>query len=283
MKFRLLLFATFLTLMSCSGDDNSIDPVNENPIVEEPQSKNLLSIVITNESYKFVTNYEDNKIKDSYTYSSSGELLRSSTYTYLSNGTIGEIKIFDEQGNFTGISDVFLYDNEGKLVQIVLKAIDGEGVEVANYMDFIYNNDGTVTREYDFGGLTTTVYSFNNLGQLYKINSDGYESEATYEGNTIVSLYAGNLLSTYSYDTATLVKGHLLKKELNMFGGHYQNTALYFGFSAVMSFDKFCVESSNAIESETQATYEFDEDGYPIKITSFQDGVPSSPTIISYQ
>lgn len=279
---RLLFCIAFLSLMSCSGDDNT-EPVNTNPIAEEPEGKDLLSKVSINESYKYVVNYEDNKIKDSYTYNLSGELLYFFKYTYLNNGTIGEIKYFDAQGNFTGTSDAFLYDGEGKLVQVVMKALDEEG-EVYNYMDFTYNPDGTVTREYDFGGLTTTVYSFNSLGQLYMINEDGYESIATYEGNTIISRYSGNLLTTFTYDNTTSVKGHLLKTEFNMFNGHYQNTALYFAFSpALMSPDKFMIESSNENGYETQSTYEFDEDGYPIKITGFQNGELYSTTVISYQ
>ncbi len=220
-------------------------------------------------------------------------------YTYDAENRLTEM-ILDHSDDITNIT--FEYDALGRLTSKHIDAQYNGGLSGdVVHTDFTYDVDNQIfasTTSTYFGthDSYTTYYEgikyLNNEGYVYKISGVSENSnftEATYENGNIVSVsrfeydesageYTTTLTRSYTYDMEHEVKGEynftnvtsnaLIALDKNVFGSNNANTALHnFGVSDEMSNypTQFLNYESSTPSPIRSRTYEFDEDGYPIK------------------
>ncbi|WP_417353053.1 hypothetical protein [Flavobacterium alkalisoli] len=297
MKLRLLFFAAFLSLASCTSDD-STDPVNENPDPTPPVEKNLKKIKEyyvngENEQLIMVTLCENNKIDQMIGYENDNPLEIGSIYDYSYNtqGRLSDIDVHFYNG-FTDSSASFEYDGQGRLINFD-NVNDGSSTHWRR--EYIYNNeDNVVTGNYNPGGNLPNTFYLNDDGLIYKMEyiNEYYNSatEVSYEGNNILSRTLtsyGSSTVNYTYDYETEVKGEYLKLFRNSFGG-LSNMVLYeIDFNLAL----FTPDNYRLTESKTNSTdvnyyyeYSFDEEGYPVEVRElYNNGTVFKKIVIEYE
>ncbi|WP_417353054.1 hypothetical protein [Flavobacterium alkalisoli] len=300
MKLRLLFFAAFLSLASCSSDD-STDPVNGNPV-----DKNLKEIARYNDGEDQISElrkFTDNKMTERYIYNE-GEAYFSDLYTYNEQGLlISRTASIEDQTAVTEIT----YDELGKIIAIdVTSSFSGNPYSV-DHSTVDYTEEGVIkVTMINVQGSDTTVSKYNYYldaqGRVYKIasvNSNeelNYLCEAVYNGNNVVTYYSnmdsetGTYLnsSIYTYDNETVVKGDFLKVAYNQFGDNKANHVLFKQTGIVVISENYLIANeavSFGQENSGTVTYEFDNDGFPVKQTAFVDGEadPVSEYLITYE
>ncbi|QEE50189.1 hypothetical protein FUA48_11555 [Flavobacterium alkalisoli] len=303
MKLRLLFFAAFLSLASCTSDD-STDPVNENPDPTPPVEKNIKRI----EEYGFngeteslyqVILCENNKIHQILGYIDPDPSVISGMeeYSYDSQGRLNSLtyNYYTIYGDDTFTS--FEYDAQGRLTY--MKA-DDEDSSINRIREYTYNiEDNVVTGDYDPGGTLPNIYYMNGNGIIYKTEYENefYSSitEVNYQGNNIVSnTRISNSTNfnpytiNYTYDYETEVKGQYLNLYRNSFGST-NNMVLFradFYLAALCTDNYILTESkANSTDVNTYYEYSFDEDGYPVEIRRISSGsdVYFQKTVIIYE
>jgi hypothetical protein len=281
MKIKLLFAAMLLCLVSCSDDDNSTTvPVTE-------VQKNILSIA--NETYdqegvvkaKYTIDCENNRPILRKYFDASGNFYSSTEYAYAPNGLLSSYS--DYYGAVKEADAMLSYDSDGRLTEIIYTNYNSlNGWQMSS---FIYNDDNTITEKFRNeinSDVFITTYFLNASGQIYKIqNSNGAIGLVTYEGNNVTSLttYAGTL--NYIYDNVTEVKGDFLNLYENQVGSN-TNAILWLGFSTVLEgVDRYKTNVQSSLEMfNTEYTYEFDEDGYPVEKTMHIAAGSSVMTIV---
>ncbi|RYJ42342.1 hypothetical protein [Flavobacterium beibuense] len=297
MKLRLLFFAAFLSLASCSSDD-STDPVNENPDPTPPVEKNLKKIkeyYVNGESEQLimVTLCANNKIDQMIGYENDDPLEIGSIYDYSYNaqGRLSDIDVHFYNG-FTDSSSSFEYDEQGRLINFD-NVNDGSSTHWRR--EYTYNNeDNVVTGDYDPGGNLPNTFYLNGDGIIYKMEyiNEYYNSatEVNYEGNNILSRTLtsyGSSTVNYTYDYETEVKGEYLNLFRNSFGG-LSNMVLYevdFNF-ALSSPDNYRLTESKTNSTDINYYYEysFDEEGYPVEVRElYNNGNVFKKIVIEYE
>lgn len=270
-----------LCLVSCSDDDNSTTvPVTE-------VQKNILSIA--NETYdqegvvkaKYTIDCENNRPILRKYFDASGNFYSSTEYAYAPNGLLSSYS--DYYGAVKEADAMLSYDSDGRLTEIIYTNYNSlNGWQMSS---FIYNDDNTITEKFRNeinSDVFITTYFLNASGQIYKIqNSNGAIGLVTYEGNNVTSLttYAGTL--NYIYDNVTEVKGDFLNLYENQVGSN-TNAILWLGFSTVLEgVDRYKTNVQSSLEMfNTEYTYEFDEDGYPVEKTMHIAAGSSVMTIV---
>lgn len=299
MKLRLLFFAAFLSLASCSSDD-STDPVNENPDPTPPVEKNLKRIEEyglngETESLYQVILCENNKIHQILGYIDPDPTVVTmmSEYSYDSQGRLIGLAYNYYNGFGDDTFTSFEYDAQGRLTYA--DAVD-DGNPTHWRREYTYNNeDNVVTGDYDPGGNLPNTFYLNGNGIIYKTEYENefYSTitEVNYQGNnivsnTLISNSTGNnpQVINYTYDYETEVKGEYLNLFRNTFGSTNNMILFRAGFSlAILCADNYILtEGSNSTDVNTYE-YSFDEDGYPIEIRKLYNGIVFNKTVIIYE
>jgi hypothetical protein len=185
MKKILALLCVFVFIISsCSGDA-------ETPVVTPTPPENTNILV-----KKIIRKDENDNIISISDYSYSGnKLLKITTnanywnYTYVGN-LISKIEMYNSSDVLVG-SDEYFYNSSGNLSTLVYKTYLSS---TAFKEEFVYNNDGTVTKNAFSGNLvsqTTPYYPVGFYNKLYFQNSELLKQE-DYDNNTLAG--TGNFI-----------------------------------------------------------------------------------------
>ena len=231
--------------------------------------------------------FEDNKVQQ-YKIGSNGDETYDLNYSYSYNqdGQLIGMTGTDAQGQLFFKQDLS-YDEQGRLVlkHDVYHNLT-QGTQAVEDVEYSYNDLGhTITA--DFTSFDDTVldrvYHFNSAGLVSKITKvDGTTiQEMQYDGYNIVQM--GDF--TYTYDNFTEVKGEYINIYRNKFKS-YANYVIYTGYMVpnVLSTKYILSDAYPTTESGTTYNYEFDEDGYPIKVNRTSgSGNGNTEILISYK
>lgn len=284
MKTRLLFAFLAFSFISCNDDDS-------NPT--QPVEKNLDQMVVkryqpSGNVYKDVYDFDDdNKVTIINRYDGQDENFSKTTYEYNENGLLSLTETYgygmgdpNQPSSFTSFS----YD--GSLRIIAIDDTDAGGIEsTETTTHFTYNNNNTISAHETIVGppsediIRNYTIHINADGRIVKkVDADNtIWTQAVYNAGNIESYtQLGTASKSYLFNTANTPKGDYLNINLNKFGGNFNNTILAGGFTSVSNgLSNYISQQTSANASTSQITtytYEFDEDGYPIKISLFLQG-----------
>jgi hypothetical protein len=283
MKIRLLFFAAFLVLASCSEDDSNT-PIPENPIVKNLDKMTGTFYFEGGVQRNHIIEFENNKRVSYHIYNMEDELVVYTLYTYSSEGLLLTEEYFN--GNNELQSRVsYDYDSEGKII----KRTRARGNEEPETKDFIYNSDNTISCIAFISGSTpetsTLKYYLNDMGIIYKMfaSFDNSFEEIIFNGGLATSLsrynsvFSGPSTLTYTYDMQTPVKGEFINMFKNQYG-HINNAILCVGLNGPFFTNHYILEEGNA-----KYEYAFDNDGFPIREKIYLDLVLRADFQILYE
>jgi YD repeat-containing protein len=284
MKIRLLFAFIALSLASCSSDDSS---TGKEP--SDNREKKLREIVQTefndNGSVKQTAkiqfdDYERALVR--FGYDGTGELISKEDYTYNSAGMLETLSTYTvENGAAThDYAYTLAYDSNGR----VISRTETGGVSATTA--YTYNENNTIT-EIRTAGSTSfyATYYLNAEGQLYKRTSETDTEQLTYTGKNIGKYSNNTFTSVFAYDSALTPKGQQHNVVVNIFKGNMVNALLVQGlFSITMGSTQYVAKrTDNADVFDYE--YEFDGEGYPVKIRCFKNeaSVPFSIREVHYK
>jgi hypothetical protein len=276
MKLRLLFFAVFLMLASCSGDD---DATTENSTATD--LKEIAYYDATENLLFGLSNFQDNKVTEKYGYFNQ-EISYIDHYIYDNNGRLTS-RYFTEYD--IPVTQDIEYDDSGR---IVLIKDDYDSFVLNKVFDYTSSNKIVMT-ETATGSMSYTrqcVYDLLPDGRIYKITSDYKVDEVQYTGNNITSrtlIDTQNeepytIVYNYTYDNQNPVKGEYLSRGYNQFGTNKANEVIFL--------EDFIIAKDNYILSDgtgNTKVYEFNSDGYPVKELNYTNAVLKYWFEISYQ
>ncbi|PZR22522.1 MAG: hypothetical protein DI539_05500 [Flavobacterium psychrophilum] len=297
MKTKLLLAFLAMSVISCSDDDS-------NPAIP-PVEKNLDQMVVkryqpSGNVYKDVYDFDDNKVTIINRYDGQDENFSKTTYEYNENGLLSVAKTYGySMGDPNQPSSVVSYTYDSSLRIIGIDGVESSGIEGTHTItSFAYNADNTISAEEitsappEEDAVKNYTYSKNADGHIVKkVDADNtIWTQAVYNAGNIESYtQLGAASMSYLFNTANTPEGDYLNINLNKFGGDFNNTILTGGFGAVNNgVTNYISQQTSANASSSQITiytYEFDEDGFPIKVSLFKQGStqPYEVREISYQ
>lgn len=297
-----VLFAFIaLSLLSCSDDDSSTAPSVQ---------KNLDQMVITHypdglaaPNHKEVHDFDDhNKITQISYFSPQNELAAKRTYQYNQMGLLSVVKTY---GYDMGMGDPnepksvvsFNYDSSLRIIGIDSNIVYGiEGVHTVT--SFTYNADNTISVEEITSSppeedvVKNYTYHKNTDGRITKlVDSEGtVYTQAVFEGANVLSYTkTGSASMSYAFNVNDTPKGDYLKINTNKYDGSFNNTIMAEGFQAVgngvsnyISQDTYSMEG---VSGTTNYAYDFDQDGFPKKVSLSVQGssTPHQIREITYQ
>lgn len=284
---KLLIAFIALSLLSCSDDDSSSTPTVE---------KNLDQMVVTHypdglaaPSYKQVYDFDDhNRVMQILHYSPQNELSSKRTYEY-NQMLLSVTKTYDygmSIGDPSQPSSVLSFSYDGSLRIIVVYSYVETGIEgVHSITSFTYNADNTISAEKTTSAppeedvVADYTYYKNADGRITKVvDADGaVVTQAVYSGNNMDSYtITGFTSKSYLFNSTVSPKGQYLNINLNKYDKSFNNTIIAEGFEAVSNgLSKYISQQTSSNDANsvvTTYTYEFDEDGYPIKVSLFKEG-----------
>lgn len=276
MNKTIFLGLAALALFSCSNDDS-----NE---TVQAAGIELDTVTFIDGGNEGVMIFEDNKVREYHIGPNDDDTYDSNyTYTYGADGQLTGMVSTDAQGQMT-FSRVVAYDAQGRIIA----KDDTYYVATAPYSSenvvYTYNEDNTVTA--DFTSYDDTVqdrtYHFNSAGLVYKVtNGNEIAQELSYNGNNVSAIGT----TSYLYDESTPVKGEYLNIYRNMFNS-YSNFVVYNGYIVPFTVsDKYMISTVNSYET-INSVYEFNEDGYPVKVQGQRPQRPQESvqtTVITYK
>jgi hypothetical protein len=284
MKLRLLFFATFLSLMSCSEDDGTTP-------VSVPTTENLKQITYYNtqdddaDGIDAILKFQENKLVERHLFNLDGEAYLEDYYTYDSNGRmVTHIANVYQDGSET-FDQTFEYDAIGRLT---LAKNTYNGTYTEESFDYSVANKITKTTSYFFSdGMNdySVIEVFDLLpdGRVYKITGEYLISQVEYAGNNIVlrietDVESGETVTyNYTYDMQTAVKGHYLNYVFDNYGENKANHVIKTGHFSVAK-DNFMTSGDGYVKE-----YEFNNNGYPVKDLFYVDGVLQYKYEITYE
>lgn len=284
MKLKLLIAFMALSLVSCSDDDNSSNG-----------SGQLDKYVITsyNEDGEAFDSYDikfdNNRMTGVYFHTPSGQIVDKREFYYNENGSLSKIEAFRDDEAEPYIINEIAYDGEGKISTTNMSYFDEWGGESSSVSHYQYNSDNTITctEEHDSGNVFIKTYYKNASGKIYKIIDQDEIQEVTYDGDNIATYSSGLGNMSYTFDNENTPAGPVLQSQLNQMNGNMDNTILFMGFSQItFGVSKYVVgQTSSDGSANTTYVYEFDSNGYPVKLKSFKEGStqPSMIREIFYQ
>jgi YD repeat-containing protein len=295
MKIKLLLAFIAFSFISCSDDDAS---------PSQPE-KNLDQMVIkkyNNGTYgqKVVYDFDDhNRVTLINRYDAQDEYFSKTTYEYDQMLLSVEKTYGFGMGDLNEPSSVISYNYDSSSRLISIDDHDAAGVEFSDTnIIFTYNADNTISAVETIVGPPSEDI-INNY--TYHKNADGNIVKKVDDGNTVLTqaVYDGaNVLSysrlgwptwSYQYNVSDSPKGDYLKINTNKFDGSFNNTILAEDYpsvsNGVTNYISQHTISNTQVSDVTTYTYEFDDDGYPIKVSLFKQGStqPYEVREISYQ
>jgi hypothetical protein len=297
MKTKLLLAFLAFSFISCSDDDSS---------PSQPE-KNLDQMVVTHypdgqgaNSYKEIYDFDDhNRVAQIMYYSPQNELSAKRTYEY-DQMLLSVIKGYGGgMGDPEQPTSVTSFNYDGSLRIIGIDSNVETGIEgIHTITSFTYNADNTISAQQttsappEEDALTNFTYYKNADGRITKkVDSDNtIWTQAVYNGNNVQSYtQLGSPSMSYLFNTVNTPKGQYLNIGRNKFDGSFNNTIIAEGFAAVSNgVTNYVSQHTSSIASINLVvtySYEFDEDGYPIKVNLFSAGSsqPYEVREISYQ
>jgi hypothetical protein len=297
MKIKLLLAFVVFSLISCSDDDTS---------PSQPE-KNLEQMVVTHypdginsNSYEEVYDFDAyNRLTQISYFSPENELSAKKTYEY-DQMLLSVIKGYGGgMGDPEQPTSVTSFNYDGSLRIIGMDSNVEAGIEAIHTItSFTYNADNTISAQQttsappEEDALTNFTYYKNADGRIVKKEDadNTIWTQAVYNGSNVQSYTQLNLPSmSYMFNTVDAPKGQYLNIGRNKFDGSFNNTIIAEGFAAVSNgVNKYVSQHTSSIASINLVvtyTYEFDEDGYPIKVSLFSAGSsqPYEVREISYQ
>lgn len=298
MKTKLLFAFLAMSVISCSDDDS-------NPTTP-PVEKNLAQMVVkryqnNGSIYKDVYDFDgDNKLTIVNRYDGQDENFSKITYEYNASGLLSVAKTYGySMGDPNQPSHVTSYTYDGSSRITGIDDTESSGIESTQTItSFTYNSNNTISAVANIIAYPEEEVIKN---YTFHVNADGHIVKKVDADNTILAqaVYnAGNIESytqlsapsmSYLFNTANTPKGDYLNINLNRFGGDFNNAILSGGFASVGNGITNYVSqqtSTNATTSQiTTYTYEFDEDGFPIKVSLYTQGStePFEVREITYQ
>ena len=278
MKFKLLFAFMVLSFVSCIEDDNN-SPVT--PVVEKKLDKMLSTNYNSNDaivSTATLTFDDNDRLLSKYIYNASGKLIGQRICTYNENGLLAEMDAHEDGAT---INTKYKYDNSGRVTESDNMFAVIEGVRTVS--TFTYNADNTISVNTNMtsygpeGEETSTAqykYFLNAAGQIYrKTNSNGdILAEAVYQGNNIVSFSEGNSEIVFDFNETNQTKGQFHGIVKNWYGDNWQNAILLDGFQAAgLGVSNYVIKQTSSSGILTY-NYEFDTEGYPIKVERLNIG-----------
>lgn len=297
MKTKLLLAFLAFSVISCSDDDSS---------PSQPEKKLDQMVVahypdgINANSYKEIYDFDDHdRLTQISYYNPENELSAKTTYEY-DQMLLSVVKSYgSSMGDPNKPTSVTLFNYDGSLRIIGMDSNVETGIEgIHTITSFTYNADTTISAQQttsappEEDALTNFTYYKNADGLITKkVDSDNIIwTQAVYQAGNIASYtQLGTASMSFEFAENYLVKGNYLKINVNKFDGSFNNTIIAEGFKAVGNgFANYISQhtASNAVSSQiTTYAYEFDQDGYPIKVSLFLEGSsqPYEVREISYQ
>lgn len=288
MKLKLLLAFIAISLIACSDNEDADNT---------PKEKKLERIATTyyyeNSTQAYLSEelfFDDNNkpiTANSYQISDNQASLSSQKlYAYSDKELLSKIEEYphiNEQGisNIPSYRSVIEYDDLDRVIQNYVYNYFSETPQIIE--SYVYNADKTisVTRVFDDAPTLYYTYYLNNNGQIYKrmFNAVNSVKEVTYDGDNIISETKpnGDVL-TYTFDNVNLPKGEFHNAFKNMYSGNMVNAILLEGFEDVTKINsKYLIGQNSNVDSLNETyQYEFDEEGYPIKISRYR-GVSTQP------
>lgn len=293
MKTRLLFAFIALSLAACSSDDGSSGQDPDGNTGE----KKLREIVQTefneNGSVKLTTKtkFDDNdKALLEQQYNGMNELVAKREYTYNTKGVIDTMTYYSAE---TGLETpnyryTITYDADGR-VSAVNDSFIHNGSPSTSVIGYLYNPNGTVlaTRNFSYGGSKLVTYYTNNSGQVYKkTDAEGVTEQVSYLGENILSYNNGSINSVFTFDNEHTPKGQLHNTVVNQYSGNVANAIMLNGFTAIsLGITNYAIQRTNSNGDTYEYKYDFDTNGYPIKLRCFKNGasIPFFIKEISYK
>lgn len=297
MKTKLLLAFLAFSVISCSDDDSS---------PSQPE-KNLDQMVVTYypdginaNSYKEIYDFDDHdRLTQISYYNLENELSAKTTYEY-DQMLLSVVKSYgSSMGDPNKPSSVTSFNYDGSLRIIGMDSNVETGIEgIHTVTSFTYNADNTISAEETTSAppeedvvKNCTYYKTADGRIVKKIDSEGnILTQAVYENYNLKSYTRqGSASMAFLFNNDVTPKGNYLNINLNKYDGNFNNTILAEGFPAfsngVSNYISQHTSSIAEINLTVTYTYEFDEDGYPIKVSLFSQGSsqPYEVREISYQ
>ncbi|WP_417353052.1 hypothetical protein [Flavobacterium alkalisoli] len=280
MKLRLLFFAAFLSLVSCSSDDSS---------VSGEQEKRLKKITYY-EGDTFpvrVLFFQNNKIKTLHLLVISEELGYERTeYFYNDSGLLEKTESYRD--NMLYLKTMKEYDSTGRIIKntTYFYSLEDQS-EAIDSITFTYE-PGKITAVSGENPANGIFYEFyvNDLDQIYSIEAYGTTTTATYDDGNLASVVSEASSSTTSctYDNNLVPKGDYLNFYKNMYGNFEPNLVLSnSGFGLVLESSNKYLKTLTKLDETYTYQYEFDEEGYPVRRKEILNGNVVSERVIEYQ
>lgn len=287
MKFKLLFALIALSIVSCSKDDDS-DTKDSNPAA---QGKKLDKITDTrfktdgSVNTTTIAEFTDSKLVSQSTYQLD-QMVANSTYMYNESGLLVEKKSYDSSisgGAQPYASSLFKYDGQGRVTEHDYNYVIIEADRTIT--TYTYNSDTTISASADYFDvlnnehiITNDKYYVNTNGHVYKkTGSDGSNKlMAVYQGENLTSYVSGLNTISFEYNTTDVPKGQYHNIVQNLYGGNLLSAVLVNGFDAIdFGVKNYVTKETTAGVSATSYliyTYEFDSEGYPVKVKCYKDG-----------
>lgn len=275
MKTRLLLACFAIVMASCSTHDDSSG--NGNPSENEGEKK-LREIVQTefneNGSVKLTskTQFDDNdRSLFWFQYDGAGELTTRFEYTYNQAGQLQGMTSYAVQGSSETVdySYTLTYDSNNRVIT------KEETSPVTASTTFTYNANNTVTviRSTGSGADMYSTYYLNNNGQLFKKTTETETELLAYTGENILSYTNSTYSSSFTYDTTVTTKGQQQNVAINRYKGSKVNALMLEGLTAIDLGSTLYTSQKNDNNGDVYTyEYQFDNEGYPIKVRCFKNG-----------
>lgn len=297
MKIKLLACIAFLSLMSCSGGDDSAPVNTENPTPTEKKLKKISGYDMENGGNLISEQlFQNDLVKYVYVYNPDGSEYYHREYSYNNDGILVMLQTYED--NILTSRETITYDSQQRISN-VLREFFSSGVTNVIHKDYVYNDDNTITNEvYDSQTSVTNTFYLNDAGLVIRSEADSefdnniYIEEREYNGNNEVLFRRKSLNKTtleytlqyeeaYSYDLATPVIGSYLNP--HRFGEFKANLVLFYSFhQRYILNENYLTGRTSASENQTRS-YEYDEEGYPVKLKVYRDDVLIIEDHIEYE
>lgn len=275
MKLKLLTAIVVLSFAACSDDDQSTAAPKKLQEVTNTSYDEEGDVYVIHKLF-----FEDGQLSVARHYTNAGMETGRTEYIYNDDSILIEANIYSNSNPVPSYTSNYIYDTQGRLADINQTAFQfEETVTVEDHV--VYNNDNTISywRESENGENLIYTYYVNDNGKIFKVmNDDGETMEVIYEGNDIASLTDPEGTTMYSFDNVTEVKGDYRKVISNQYSNDV-NAVLAAGLpSFIGGIDRYQI-ASDGPTMDTETVYEFDDDGYPIKRTVYQNGSAQPHTV----
>jgi hypothetical protein len=280
MKTRLLFAFIAIAMASCSSDDNSSD---KDPS-ENNQEIKLREIIQTefnqDGSVKLTTKTRfDDKDKAllEEQYNTAGELTAKREFTYNPLGQVESMAFYSADTGLETLNSGYtaVYDANGRVTTINENFIVN-GSQATSVTTYLYNPNNTVimTRNFSSGESAMTTYYLNSTGQVFKkTDSDGMTEQVIYLGANMLNYSNGTITSSFGYDNEHSPKGQQHNTVVNQFNGNVANAMMIDGFKSIdLGRDKYVIQRTDSNGDSYDYQYQFNDDGYPIKLRCFKNG-----------